>query len=60
MSRDDVRVDPRGLGFVRSRLTHHRSVIKSVDDGGHDFHNGARAGEIRDDLVGFFRQNRSR
>jgi len=60
MSRDDVRVDPRGLGFVRSRLTHHRSVIKSVDDGGHDFHNGARAGEIRDDLIGFFRQNRSR
>ena len=59
MSRDDVRVDPRGLGFVRSRLTHHRSVIKSIDDGGHDFHSTTRAQEIRDDLIGFLRQNRS-
>jgi esterase/lipase len=60
VSRDDELVDPRGLGFVRSRLTHHRSVIKSLDDGGHEFHTGSHRDEIRDDLVGFFSQNRSR
>jgi esterase/lipase len=58
MARDDMLVDPRGLGFVRSRLTHHRSVIKSLESGGHEITTGAVSDEIRGDLVEFFRQNR--
>lgn len=59
MARDDMLVDPRGLGFVRSRVTHHRTVLKSLDSGGHDITTGPTAGEIRDDLVAFFKANRS-
>lgn len=59
MSKDDLRVDPRGLGFVRSRLTHHRSVVRSLDSGGHDIGSGPHASEVRDELMDFFRKNRS-
>lgn len=60
MSRDDERVDPRGLGFVRSRITHHRSVVKNFDSGGHELQTGEHADEIRQDLFEFFKANRSR
>jgi esterase/lipase len=60
MSKDDLLVDQRGLGFVRSRITHHRSVVKSYDDGGHELQSGQYADEVRGDLVEFFKQNRSR
>jgi esterase/lipase len=60
MARDDVRVDPRGLGFVRSRITHHRSVVKNWDVGGHDAASGPHADEVREDLVAFFKANKSR
>ena len=60
MARDDMRVDPRGLGFVRSRITHHRSVVKSWDVGGHDPASGPHADEVREDLVAFFKANKSR
>ncbi|RKZ18412.1 hypothetical protein DRQ53_00735 [bacterium] len=59
MSRDDLRVDPRGLSFVRSRLTHHRSVVKSLPGGGHDIGSSPHAREVRDELIDFFRKNRS-
>lgn len=60
MSKDDLLVDQRGLGFVRSRITHHRSVVKSYDNGGHELQSGQYADEVRGDLVEFFKQNRSR
>lgn len=59
MSKDDMRVDPRGLGFVRSRLTHHRSVVSSLESGGHDIGSGPHAGAVRDGLIDFFKKNRS-
>lgn len=58
MSRDDLLVDPRGLGFVRSRLTHHRSVVQSLETGGHEITTGAVGDQLRGELVEFFRQNR--
>ncbi len=50
---DDERVDPRSIGFLRSRLTHHRTVIETFPSGGHRFHLGDAQQKVHQGIIDF-------
>ena len=54
---DDPRVDPRSLGFLRSRLTHHRTVVEEYPSGGHDFHRGSQKENVEKAILGFLAES---
>lgn len=58
MCKDDLRIDTRGMGFLRSRLTHHRTVLREYATGGHDFHKGDLADELKREVLEFLKANR--
>jgi len=59
MCKDDDTVDVHGLGFLRSRLTHHRSSIREFATGGHRFHEGERAADVQREVIEFLKANHS-
>lgn len=58
MCKDDPRIDSRSMTFLRSRLTHHRTVLQELETGGHDFHRGERSDEVQREVLEFLRENR--
>jgi esterase/lipase len=54
---DDERVDARSIGFLQSRMTHHRTVIKTFPRGGHRFHLGDQQQEIQNLVREFLKAN---
>lgn len=54
---DDARVDPRSLGFLRARLTHHRTVVEEYPTGGHDFYRGSQKENVEKAILGFLAEN---
>jgi esterase/lipase len=57
MCKDDDKVDTRSLSFVRSRITHHRSLIREHDSGGHLFHRGDLQEETHRSVLEFIKEN---
>ena len=58
MCKDDLRIDTRSMAFLRSRLTHHRTVLKEYPVGGHDYHRGELSDELQREVLEFLRSNR--
>ena len=58
MCKDDTRIDSRSMGFLRSRLSHHRSALREYDQGGHTFHLGTLADEVNREVLAFLKANR--
>lgn len=58
MCKDDTRIDARSMGFLRSRLSHHRNVLREFDTGGHTFHLGPHADEVHREVLAFLHANR--
>lgn len=58
MCKDDPRIDTRSMSFLRSRLTHHRTVLREYAMGGHEFHKGDLADEVHREVLDFLRTNR--
>lgn len=55
LSKDDASVDASSLGFLRSRLSHHRTVIREFASGGHELQRGPHAAQIEQEIVEFLR-----
>ena len=58
MCKDDPRIDTRGMSFLRSRLTHHRTVLREYALGGHEFHLGDLSDEVNREVLEFLSTNR--
>lgn len=50
---DDERVDPRSIGFLKSRLTHYHTRIETFQQGGHRFHLGQAQSQVHKAVVEF-------
>ena len=57
MARDDGRIDPRSLGFLRSRVTHHRTQIHQLPTGGHQLQHGEHRDEVQRMALEFIKEN---
>lgn len=56
--KDDSRIDARSMGFLRSRLSHHRNVLREYEQGGHAFHLGTLADEVHREVLAFLQANK--
>ncbi len=59
MCADDAVYDVRALGFLRARLSHHRSEIHEYPSGGHEFFMGEspQAQQLRKEVAAFLVKN---
>lgn len=54
---DDERVDARSIGFLRARMTHHRTRIQTFPSGGHRFHLGEAQEQVHRGVIEFLDVN---
>lgn len=56
MAKDDRRIDPRGLGWLRRRFRHTGSRTADYAAGGHQFLSGAPRAEFENEVLEFIQQ----